>query len=312
MCAACARDCAPARRPYRGNMTARWLPLLLPLLLAAGSARAATLAEAIHQWTGVTPDVAGRGEHVTVTLPPTSPVPAFTATARRGDRAGDPGWELSGITLPQPTRLGDGDLLTARTQAAQAWLGERTVQAQANYTGIAIRHEAETTRLDSVAVSLDGTGGPVAVELDAGAMHLDHPGDGVAPLLPRNLTLRGHTTPEGATALNAMMDGRRGGPLPVTVDRASLDVGPAHLTGTGSVTIYGPRDRRGELTISAEHFKQLMQQMPMEGAAARTYPVMMILRQMGEKNGDQLTWTVSFDGPRVLVGGIDIGPLLGW
>lgn len=292
-------------------MTARCLPLLLPLLLATGAARPATLAEAMHQWTGVTPDVTGRGEHVTVTLPPTSPVPQFTATAHKADRAGDPGWQLTGITLPQPTRLASGDQLTTRTQAAQAWLGERTVQAQANYTGIAIRHDAETTRLDTAAVSLDGTGGPVAVALDVGAMHLDHPGDGVAPLLPRNLTLRGHTTPEGAAALNAMMDGRRGGPLPVTVDQASLDIGPAHLTGTGSVTIYGPADRRGALTITAEHFKQLMQQMPMDGSAARTYPVMMILRQMGEKHGDQLTWTIAFEGPRVLVGGLDIAPLLG-
>ena len=54
-----------------------------------------------------------------------------------------------------------------------------------------------------------------------------------------------------------------------------------------------------------------MQSMPMDGAAARTYPVLMILRQMGEKHGDQLTWTIVFDGPRVLVGGIDVAALLG-
>jgi hypothetical protein len=291
-------------------MTPHRLAVLFPLLLAATQAPAATLAEALHHWTGVTPEVTGPGERVTVTLPPTSAVPQFTARARPTARAGDPGWQLTDITLPQPTRLRSGDLLTTRTQSAQAWLGARTVQAQASYTGIAIRHDAETTRLDTATLSLEGTGGPVTVALDVGAVQLDHPADGIAPLLPRNLALRGHTTPEGATALDAMIDSRRAGPVPVTIDQASLDIGPAHLIGTGSVTLYSPTDRRGELTITAEHFKQLMQQMPMDGPAARTYPVMMILRQMGQKHGNELTWTIAFDGARVLVGGIDIGPLL--
>ena len=167
----------------------------------------------------------GRGEHVTVTLPPHSEVPQFTAQARATDRSGDPGWQLSDITLPQPTRLRSGDLLTLRTQSAQAWLGARTVRADASYTGIAISHQGDATYLDSATLSLDGTGGPVAVALDTGAMHLEHPGDGVAPPLPRNLSLRGHTTPAGAVALNNMIDGKPGGAVPVTIDQASLDIG---------------------------------------------------------------------------------------
>jgi hypothetical protein len=290
-------------------MIRRCLPLLLPGLLAAAPAGAATLAEALHHWTGLTTDVTGRGEHVTVDLPPSSPVPQFTARAQQTAHAGDQGWQLTDVAVPQSLRLRGGEQLTLQDQHGHGWLGERTVQAEGQYRGIAISHEGQTMRVDHAAVSIDDSGGPVALSMNLDGLHVDAAGG--SPLIPQHASLRGHTTPEGATALSAMIDGRPSRGAPVTIDQASFDVGPAHFNGTGTVTIVSPQNRQGELTITAQHFKDLLKQMPMDGNAARAYPVLMLLRSLGQKEGDHLTWTVAFAGPRVLVDGIDIGPLMG-
>jgi hypothetical protein len=291
-------------------MTKR-LSVLLLSLLASAPASAATLAEALHAWTGVTPDVIGRGDHVLVQLPPSSPIPAFTARAHQATNGADQGWQLDDIALPQPTRLRNGDILTMQDQHASAWLGDHTAKAEASFSGLAIAHKGDITRLDHAHLAFDSTGGPVALAIDLDSLHLNHAAPGIAPLLPRALTLHGHTTPAGAAALSAMADGRHTEGAPLTIDNASFDIGPAHFAATGAVLILSPTDRRGHITVSADHFKDMMQQMPLDGAAAQAYPIMMVLRQMGQKQNGRLYWTVEFEGSRVLVGGIDLGPLLG-
>lgn len=279
--------------------------------MSAGTAGAATLTEALQQWTGVTADVVGRGAQVMVSLPPTSLVPAFSANAVPTTRAGDPGWQLTSVALPQPTRLSNGATLTIMDQHGQAFLGARTVSVDAQEGGVAIAQGGQTTRLDHAAIVIDATGGPVALSVDLAGIHLDHAPPGSAALLPSHVSLHGHTTPAGAAALNAMARGRPGGAAPLTIDASSVVIGPARFSAIGTVTIVSPNDRRGELTVTAEHFKDLLRQMQASGAAAQAYPVLMILRSFGRKEAGHLSWTVIFAGPQVMVDGIDIAPLLG-
>jgi hypothetical protein len=303
--------------PPSGNSQAKPLSLLAPALalaalLGAAPTSAATLPQAMQQWTGLTPEVAGKGEAVTITMPPQSPVRAFTARAKQTTQNGDNGWRLRDIKIPHPIHLPDGDDLTLHGQNAMLWLGGRTVSARGKYSEVTLAHQnGAVTHVEHVAVALEGAGGPVSVSVDLGAMHLEHAGAGVAKLLPRRFVLQGHTSPAGAAAIAQMLSGDIGAPAPVTIDNLSIDLGPAHFEGSGTVTLVGPRNREGTITLTAQHFKELLQAIPMDGPAAQTYPALMMMRQLGHASGNQLVWTIAFKGQHVMIGSIDIGPLMG-
>jgi hypothetical protein len=299
-----------------GKSLAKPLTLLAPTLalaalLGAAPASASTLAQAMQQWTGLTPEVAGKGA-VTITMPPQSPVHAFTARAQQTTQNSDSGWRLRDIKIPHPIHLPDGDDLTLHGQNAMLWLGGRTVSARGKYSEVTLAHQnGAVTHVEHVAVALEGAGGPVSVSVDLGAMHLEHAGAGVAKLLPRRFVLQGHTSPAGAAAIAQMLSGDTGAPAPVTIDNLSIDLGPAHFEGSGTVTLVGPRNREGTITLTAQHFKELLQAIPMDGPAAQTYPALMMMRQLGHASGNQLVWTIAFKGQHVMIGSIDIGPLMG-
>ena len=283
--------------------------VLLAAICAATQAGAATLPDAITRWTGVVTDVEGRGERVRIVLPPSSEVPAITARARATSQGGEPGWQLTEIALPVPTRLTGGGRATIASQHASAWLGERTANASGRFDGVAIEDRGAVTRVDHAQADAAATTGPVQLSLDLAGLHTDAK-SGAAPLLPHHIALRGHTTEAGIAALTAMFNDRPAGPAPVSVDILSFDLGPASFTGTGTVTFVSPTDRTGRITLESTGFSQLMQAAQADPQLIRLYPAMMILRQLGHKQNGRLVWTAEFSGPRILVNGLDVAALL--
>jgi hypothetical protein len=237
-------------------------------------------------------------------------VPEIGAHADQTDRGGEPGWTLTDAHVPDPTRLRGGGMLTIARQQGGAWLGARTADAHAEDTGIALSEKGHTTRIDQAAVKAESHGGPVSLSATLEGIHpgTDEPGAGA--LLPSAVFVQGHTTPAGATALAALLDHREAaGPAPISVDEARFLIGPAEFQAHGMVTLSGANDRHGELIVTARHFGDLLRSLPTEGPALRAYPVLMVLRQFGQKDGDTMRWTVDFDGPKVLVDGLDVAAL---
>jgi hypothetical protein len=290
----------------------RTLLLLTCLLVTPLAARAATLAEALKHWTGVTAEVVGQGDHVRVELPADTQIPAFTTIARPGMRAGDPGWTMTDITLPQPMHLQGGGTLTFGAQNSRAWLGARAAEVEARLAGISLTKDGKPIRLDQATLFLSSVAGPVSLNVDLAGPHVPGTTAPGAALLPHEVTLQGHTTPQGAAALAAMFGGRAGqGSAPVTIDHLAFDIGPAQFTGTGAVTLISPFNRTGEIDLAARHFGDLTRQIQADGADARIFATLMILRQLAVKKDGQMTWIITFAGAQMLVNGLDISGLVG-
>jgi hypothetical protein len=95
------------------------------------------------------------------------------------------------------------------------------------------------------------------------------------------------------------------------VDTLELDVGPAHLVGTGKLTALRPDMLRGNAEISMTGFDALAEKINAEPAFAQALPVITMLRGLGRQQGDRMVWQITSENEDVKVNGTDMTALFG-
>ena len=95
------------------------------------------------------------------------------------------------------------------------------------------------------------------------------------------------------------------------IDTLELDVGPAHLVGTGKVTALAPDRLRGDAEISVTGFDALADKINAEPAFASALPVITMVRGLGRQQGDRMVWQITSENGDIKVNGTDMTALLG-
>ena len=95
------------------------------------------------------------------------------------------------------------------------------------------------------------------------------------------------------------------------IDTLELDVGPAHLVGTGKLTALRPDMLRGAADISVTGFDALAEKINAEPAFASALPVITMVRGLGRQQGDRMVWQITSENGDVKVNGTDMTALLG-
>ncbi len=100
------------------------------------------------------------------------------------------------------------------------------------------------------------------------------------------------------------------GPLVVGLDALSLDVGPATLTGTGEVRIFGFGLYEGEAHLVMTGLDALIAQSSGVPQLKSAVPVMFLLKGMGKQEGTTTVWDITYRDGHALVNGTDVAGLI--
>jgi hypothetical protein len=144
-----------------------------------------------------------------------------------------------------------------------------------------------------------------------------------ANLLPRHIALR--PTVSGLNLAAVMAEARQaaaGGPtthladlfgpngLVTSVERLSLDVGPATLTANGRVTLRHDQAARGSGTIAITGFDALMAAVGQSPALEQALPFFILAKGLSRADGESLVWDVSYQDGKAAINGTDLSAML--
>jgi hypothetical protein len=158
--------------------------------------------------------------------------------------------------------------------------------------------------------------------LPPGAMH---------DLLPKHLVLAPFVTGarvDDLTALaNQAIDGKppAGAPsiaddiaarlakAPVTagIEALAFDVGPATLSAKGRAVVSGRADVDASAEIQATGLDELIKVVSADRMLRQGVPVLILLKGIGDEQGDKTVWKVTYSGGKVTVNGTDMSALMG-
>jgi len=100
----------------------------------------------------------------------------------------------------------------------------------------------------------------------------------------------------------------RQGPLTFGLDDVTLDLGPARLTASGEVQVPAPEPEEisGHADISATGLDALVKQAHTQPDLRRALPVLIMLKGLGEQDGEATVWHVTYRDRQWLVNGNDL------
>ena len=99
-------------------------------------------------------------------------------------------------------------------------------------------------------------------------------------------------------------------PMTVAVDNLDLDLGPARLHGGGGVRISAPDEISGEGTISIVGLDALMKQATRVPELKPALPVLIMMKGLGQQQGNATIWRISYSGDKVMVNDNDLSTML--
>ena len=102
----------------------------------------------------------------------------------------------------------------------------------------------------------------------------------------------------------------RKSPVTVAIDHLDLDLGPARLRGGGSVQIAAPNAISGEGRISIVGLDALMKQATTVPELKPALPVLIMMKGLGQQQGDTTVWRIRYSGNKVMVNGNDLSAMI--
>jgi hypothetical protein len=85
------------------------------------------------------------------------------------------------------------------------------------------------------------------------------------------------------------------GSLTVGIEALDVAIGPAELTGAGSVLLLSPTEREGQARITATGFDALVEQIRGDPRSGAALPLLILARGLAKADGDRLVWTIAID-----------------
>lgn len=101
------------------------------------------------------------------------------------------------------------------------------------------------------------------------------------------------------------------GGISIGLETLAFDMGPARVSGSGTVLVRSATDQSGQAEITATGFDALMRQVQKDPALAQAFPVLALIRGLARQSGDRLVWTIVLQNDRLLVNGTDLSAMLG-
>ncbi len=99
-------------------------------------------------------------------------------------------------------------------------------------------------------------------------------------------------------------------PAVVTLDTIDIEVGGARLRGTGSARVSSPSEVSGKAELRMTGLDALMRTVAKVPEAAMAGPVLLMLKGLGEQNGAETVWRVSYAANKMMVNGQDVSALM--
>ncbi len=172
---------------------------------------------------------------------------------------------------------------------------------EASFTWSDVSIRSGRARYGARQLSLHLTGGPTA-RLDAVLDGLVGNGE-AASLTPAALTLRVSVP---AAELPGLLAGARGGPVQMTIERLHATRDDAVLDGHGQSLIGpDPQASAGEGELTAQGFDTLLAAAGAPGLE-RLHTGLFLARLVAHRDGDRLTWMVSWRGGTLMVNNVPI------
>ena len=100
-------------------------------------------------------------------------------------------------------------------------------------------------------------------------------------------------------------------PLTVGVDNITVDMGHAKLTGDMWVDVSSTEDFTGEATFTIKGFERLIRMASTTPELKDAIPVLTMLKGLGEKEGDETTWSIRYEKGVLTVNDADMSSLMG-
>lgn len=198
--------------------------------------------------------------------------------------------------------------------------------------GFDIQESADTVSftIQGLPASLDHLGLGMAATAPDGilAAKLDLALDGLsAPvfafilgdLSPQHIALRQTTSGLNLTAVMEMANQANGAPpaptstplfapsgLVTAVDRLSLDLGPATLAGTGTLTVGTDHALQGAGTITMTGFDALLTEVEQSPLLKSGMPILLMAKGLARTDGAALVWDIADDNGKLTVNGTEM------
>lgn len=101
-----------------------------------------------------------------------------------------------------------------------------------------------------------------------------------------------------------------GGNVIVSMDELVVDLGPADLTGHGSVTINGPDQIDASAQLTAKGLDGLIKRANTDPSLKQATPVLIFLKGMGAQNGDATVWNIAYAKGHLTINDNDISGMI--
>jgi len=103
----------------------------------------------------------------------------------------------------------------------------------------------------------------------------------------------------------------RHGPLAVRIDELSSDFGPAKLSASGEVNVAGSDTYTGRARIRVTGLDAVIADAQDDPMLKQSLPFLIVLKGIGQAEGEATVWHVLYDGKRLTVNGNDLSQMLG-
>ncbi len=101
------------------------------------------------------------------------------------------------------------------------------------------------------------------------------------------------------------------GPLEVAIDELAIDLGAASLTGTGAIDIASPTDITGKADLTAHGLDALIRRANTTPQLKQIAPALLLVKGLGQQNGDETVWHITYIQGTVMVNDTDLSAMLG-
>ncbi len=89
-----------------------------------------------------------------------------------------------------------------------------------------------------------------------------------------------------------------------------LDIGIAKLTGNGELDVSSPADISGEAELRLTGFDALLRKVGATAEFKVAAPVLIFLKGIGERDGNDMVWKVKYEDSKVSVNGTDLSDMI--
>ncbi len=118
--------------------------------------------------------------------------------------------------------------------------------------------------------------------------------------------------PTGAPSIADDIEARLAkAPVTVGIDELALDLGPASLSAKGKAVVGGRADVDASAVIEATGLDALIKVVGADPMLKQGVPVLILLKGIGDEQGDKTVWKIAYAGGKVTVNGTDMSALMG-